>query len=54
MTINNLEVTGNTFDPIDDFSCHLELNGMIRLVWLKDTPYNTITELQTAVEALIF
>ena len=53
MKINGLTVTATTFDQIDDFSCHLELDGMLRLVWLKDTPFETINDLKTAVEALI-
>jgi len=54
MTINNLEVTSNVFDYIDTNTCHLELEHCLRLVHLHDTEFNTIEELQTAVEALIF
>lgn len=60
MEINGLKVTGNQstneedkVDLIDAFSAHVHLDGMMRLVWLKDTEFNTIEELQTAIEALI-
>jgi hypothetical protein len=53
MIINGFTVTSNTFDAVDDFSCHLELDGMVRLVWLKDTEFKTIDDLKTAVENLI-
>lgn len=54
MIINGFTVTSNFFDYIDITMCHLELDGCIRLVHLSDTEYNTIDELQIAVEALIF
>lgn len=52
--INGFKVTSNFFDYVDETCCHLELDGCIRLVHLSDTEYNTIEELQTAVEALVF
>lgn len=54
MTINGYSVTSNFFDYVDANCCHLELNNCIRLVHLSDTEFNTIEDLQTAVEALIF
>jgi hypothetical protein len=53
MIINGFTVTATTFEPVDDFSCHLELDGMLRLVWLKDTEFETINDLKIAVDALI-
>jgi hypothetical protein len=52
MIINGYNVTSNFFDYVDETMCHLELNGCIRLVHLKDTEYNTIQDLQNAVENL--
>jgi len=52
MVINGLNVTSNIFDYIDETSCHLELDGCLRLVHLEDTPYDTIDELKEAVENL--
>jgi len=52
MRIYNLEVTSNYFEQIDDLGCHIELDGCIRFVYLEDTEYSTITELQIAVENL--
>lgn len=54
MKINNLEVTGNFVEILDENSCHLELGGCIRLVHLSDTDFKTVNELKTAVEALNF
>ena len=46
MEINGKKVTSNVFDMdrhyIDENSCHLELNGCIRLVHLSDTEFETI------------
>jgi hypothetical protein len=53
MKINNLEVTGNFVEILDETSAHLELGGCIRLVWLKDTEFKTINDLKIAVENLI-
>ena len=54
MIINGFKVTSNFFDYVDATMCHLELDGCIRLVHLSQTEYNTMEELQTAVEALVF
>lgn len=54
MEIYGLPVTGNFFEQIDDFSCHIELGNAIRCVHLSDTEFETVNELQTAIEALIF
>jgi hypothetical protein len=54
MKINNLTVTSNFFEKLDEKSAHCELDGCIRLVHLSDTEFNTIEDLQTAIEALIF
>ena len=52
MIINGYNVTSNFFDYVDETMCHLELDGCIRLVHLEDTEYNTIQDLQNAVENL--
>jgi len=54
MIINGFKVTSNFFDYVDETCCHLELDYCIRLVYLSQTEYKTIEELQIAVEALIF
>ncbi len=53
MKINNLEVTGNFVEILDETSAHLELGGCIRLVHLSDTDFKTINDLKIAVENLI-
>jgi hypothetical protein len=52
MIINGFNVTSNFFDYVDDTMCHLELDGCLRLVHIKDTEYSTIAELKLAVENL--
>ena len=52
MIINNLQVTSNFFEYLDETMCHLELGGCIRLVHLKDTQFTTINDLKLAVENL--
>lgn len=52
MKIYNEEVTSNFFEQVDDIACHIELNGCIRYVYLKDTEYNTMEELQEAIQNL--
>jgi hypothetical protein len=54
MIIYDLEVTSNYFAQIGDNGCHIELDFDIRFVFLADTEYATMQELQTAIEALIF
>jgi len=54
MIIYGLEVTSNYFAQIGDNGCHIELAYDIRFVYLADTEYRTIEDLQTAVEALTF
>ena len=54
MIINGFKVTSNFFDYVDATMCHLDLDHCIRLVHLSDTEFNTIEDLKTAVEALIF
>lgn len=53
MEINNLQVTSNFFDYVDETMCHLELDNCIRLVHLSDTEFKTIEYLKTAVEKLV-
>jgi len=53
MEIYGLQVTSNYFEQLDSLSCHIELANNIRFVYLADTSYATMEELQTAVEALI-
>jgi len=53
MIINGYTVTSNFFDYIDETCCHLELDNCIRLVHLSDTEFNTMEELQTAINDLI-
>ena len=52
MKINNLNVTSNIFDYVDETSCHLMLDGCLRLVHLSDTEFETIEDLKTAIENL--
>ena len=54
MVINNFTVTSNFIEMIDETCVHLELDNCIRLVHLSDTDFETVNELQTAVEALNF
>jgi hypothetical protein len=54
MTINELNVTSNYFDLVDETSAHLELDGCVRLVHLVNTEFKTIEELKLAVESLNF
>jgi hypothetical protein len=54
MEIYGLQVTSNYFEQIDLTGCHIELANSIRFVYLEDTEYSTMEELQTAIEALIF
>jgi hypothetical protein len=53
MTINNLEVTGNFVEILDETCAHLELGGCIRLVHLSDTDFETIQDLKIAIETLV-
>lgn len=52
MTIYNKRVTSTFFEQIDEFGCHIELDGCITFVYLADTEYKTMDELKTAVETL--
>ncbi len=54
MIIYGLQVTSNYFAAIGNDGCHIELAYDIRFVYLADTEYATMEELQTAIEALIF
>jgi len=54
MIIYGQNVTSNYFAQIGDNGCHIELDFDIRFVYLADTEYATMEELQTAIEALIF
>jgi hypothetical protein len=54
MKINNLEVTSNFFEQIDETSAHCELGGCVRLVHLSDVDFETIEELKKQIEILIF
>lgn len=54
MEINGLQVTGKIVEILDETSAHCELGGCIRLVHLSDTEFETIQDLQTAIEALTF
>jgi hypothetical protein len=54
MEIYGLQVTSNYFEQLDSLACHIELANNIRFVYLADTEYLTMEELQTAIEALIF
>jgi|LakMenEpi03Aug12_release.lakeMendotaPanAssembly.Ray.scaffolds.fasta_scaffold344284_4 hypothetical protein len=54
MIIYGLQVTSNYFAAIGDNGCHIELAYDIRFVFLADTGYATLAELQTAIEALTF
>lgn len=52
MKIYNLNVTSNFFEQVDDSGCHIELDGCIRFVYLRDTDYSTMDELKQAIEGL--
>ena len=54
MKINNLGVTSNFFEQVDEVSAHCELERCIRLVHLENTEFETIEELKKAIESLIF
>lgn len=54
MQINELNVTSNYVEVLDETSAHIELDGCLRLVNLKDTEFKTIEELKIAVESLKF
>ena len=54
MKINNLEVTSNFFEQVDEASAHCELGGCVRLVHLVDIEFETIEDLKKAIESLIF
>jgi hypothetical protein len=54
MIIYGLQVTSNYFAAIGNDGCHIELAYDIRFVYLADTEYATLAELQTAIEALTF
>jgi len=58
MEINQLEVTSNQWindiNYVDETSCHVELGGMLRLVQLSDTNFETIEALKKAIESLVF
>jgi hypothetical protein len=54
MIIYGQNVTSNYFAQIGDNGCHIELDFDIKFVYLADTGYATMQELQTAIEALIF
>ena len=53
MEVNGYTVTSNYFDYVDENSCHLELDGCIRLVHLSDAEFETIEDLQTFITNLI-
>jgi hypothetical protein len=53
MIIYDLEVTSNYFEQIGDNGCHVELAGSIKFVYLSDTEFATIQELETAIINLI-
>ena len=54
MKINNLEVTSNFFEQVDEISVHCELGGCIRLVYLSNVDFETIEDLKKQIEILIF
>ncbi len=54
MIIYGQNVTSNYFAQIGDNGCHIELDFDIKFVYLADTEYATMKELQTAIEALTF
>ena len=54
MEIYGLQVTSNFFEQIDSSGCHIELANSVRFVYLEDTEFTTMEDLQTAIEALIF
>ena len=53
MEIYGLQVTSNYFEQIDSTGCHIELDNNIRFVYLSDTGYATMEDLQTAITNLI-
>ena len=53
MKIYNLSVTSNYFENIDGSGCHIELDGCIRFVYLVDTEYNNMIDLEEAITNLI-
>lgn len=53
MKINNLTVTSNFIEVVDEKSAHCELDNCIRLVHLSDTEFETIEELKTTIENLV-
>jgi hypothetical protein len=53
MKINNLDVTSNFFEQVDETSIHCELGGCVRLVHIENTEFKTIEELKLAIENLI-
>jgi hypothetical protein len=52
MRILDLEVTSNYFEELGETACHIELEGCIRFIYLRDTEYNSMYELKIAVENL--
>lgn len=54
MKITNLEVTNNFVEVVDPTCVHIELNGCLRLIYLKDTEFKTIEDLKNAIESLTF
>jgi hypothetical protein len=54
MTIYNKQVTSTYFEQIDELGCHIELDGCITFVYLRDTTYSTMDELKQAIESLKF
>lgn len=54
MKIINLEVTNNFIEVVDTTSAHIEIEGCLRLIYLKDTEFKTMEELKKAIESLIF
>jgi hypothetical protein len=53
MKINELNVTSNYFDLVDETSAHIELDGCVRLVHIENTEFKTIEDLKLAIENLI-
>ena len=53
MKINELNVTSNYFDLVDEISAHIELDGCVRLVHIENTEFKSIEELKLAIENLI-
>ena len=54
MIIYELQVTSNFFQAIGNEGCLIELDFDVRFVYLADTGYATMEDLQTAIEALTF